>query len=218
MLLFQSIIIYDDYVPEELKGLRCLVVMSVFCSPVAYTICWVCGFSLSAHQQLIFKEHGPYKLWVLIDWFCISHLLQVPISSSFSHTKVIPVSFLILSKKESNIIMWLSIWIFIYYHKYCSMLICCVHVSLKSLQKSCDLQGIKRASPRFLYIMFRLNFVYIQCLIERMVLYPAYRNTYKNCQYAVLLIKNLLELMGWESNTRMIFGWLEVKELKKLRV
>ena len=95
---------------------------------------------------------------------------------------------------------------------YCSMLICCVHVSLKSLRISCDLQGIERAStPRFLYIMFRLNFVSIQCLIERMVLYPAYRNTYKNCQYVVPLIDNLLELMGWESNARMIFGWLEVR-------
>ena len=50
--------------------------------------------------SVLFAFFSFVFVWVLVDWFCISHLLQVPISSSsFSHTKVLPVSLFILSKE-----------------------------------------------------------------------------------------------------------------------
>ena len=86
LLLFQNIKIDGDYVHKELKTFVVLVILSCLSFAVQMPILFseFVASSFLHSQQLIFQVHEPNKLWVLVNWYCISHLNRYLLSLIFS--------------------------------------------------------------------------------------------------------------------------------------
>ena len=85
LLLFQNIKIDGDYVHKELKTFVVLVILSCLSFAVQMPILFseFVASTFLHSQQLIFQVHELNKLWVLVNWYCISHLNRYLLSLIF---------------------------------------------------------------------------------------------------------------------------------------